>query len=72
MFATTGTTVEGARYNWRLTVRSDGTVQAVRELIDPRSFECKTLEKQPKDGDPTKFGFRLADCGAGVPFVNVP
>jgi len=72
LFTTTGTTIEGARYNWTLTVRVDGTVAAVRELIDPRTFECKKLEKQPKEGDPTKFGFRLTDCGAGVPFVNVP
>lgn len=71
-FTTTGTTIEGARYNWTLTVRVDGTVAAVRELIDPRPFECKKLEKQLKEGDPTKFGFRLTDCGAGVAFLNVP
>jgi len=72
VFNTTGYTIEGARYTWTLTVNSDGSISAIRGLVEPRTFLCRTLTKEPKEGDPSKYGFRLTDCGAGVSFVNVP
>jgi len=72
VFNTTGYTIEGARYTWTLAVNSDGSISAIRGLVEPRTFLCRTLTKEPKEGDPSKYGFRLTDCGAGVSFVNVP
>ena len=72
VFTTSGVTVEGARYTWMLTVNSDGNIAAARELVDPRTFLCRSMEKSPKESDPAKFGFRLTGCSPDVPFVNVP
>ena len=71
-FVSTGYTVEGARFTWTLTINPNRTVTARRDFVQPTTVVCRTLEREPREAQPTLYAFNLSDCVPTGAVVRIP